>query len=590
MRLSVKQYLLLNNLMYLEPEDGPFPDLRDFIGQRIGDYIGTIDVSMIRDDGRPRMTTAEEWKNIILAIARDSLILKMKIMTVHVDLSPDGGAGKSAVFLSTDTAEAAIVFKGTELVAGSAQWKDNFYSGNLTDTPHQLRALEWYRDVWQKYHLNQYEVTVTGHSKGGNKAKYITVVDGTPDHCVSFDGEGFSDLFFSKYGFEIARHEARIENHMVDYDYISPLLNDVGSCTYYYGNDYGIGGFTENHLANTFMRFGENGEFWIDVNEDGRPAEMLAFDEFANTFLGRHHDLFEVVNLVVGQRQARQRHEEVAGTTLEPRITCQYVRFAIAVVEELMGAVDEAMVEVVTRCTNLLLVVGQVFQFSGITFLGTCGEDDALAFLDVEFEVTGNVQILVAGIAAFGFLRVVDASVPVGTEHPFGLLVQLHEELGIAGIHAGLDAVLDLLIVAISARILVRELAYAPESQPGLQTQGRLGMSVEQRVADENAVLEVLEHQFLLQDDATDAIDGSGHLLAVVLADVLVSTRTVVVALILVQAEVEFSAMLDDRAVERRQQNVVLIVQLRHGHHEQTVVLARVAIQDGRTRVSPRTV
>ena len=320
MRLSVKQYLLLNNLMYLEPEDGPFPDLRDFIGQRIGDYIGTIDVSMIRDDGRPRMTTAEEWKNIILAIARDSLIRKMKIMTVHVDLSPDGGAGKSAVFLSPDTAEAAIVFKGTELVAGSAQWKDNFYSGNLTDTPHQLRALEWYRDVWQNYHLNQYEVTVTGHSKGGNKAKYITVVDGTPDHCVSFDGEGFSDLFFSKYGFEIARHEDRIENHMVDYDYISPLLNDVGSCTYYYGNDYGIGGFTENHLANTFMRFGENGEFWIDVNEDGRPAEMLAFDEFAISYLRSLDDeerskglrmLNELLNSVLSVNGAMSRNEIV---------------------------------------------------------------------------------------------------------------------------------------------------------------------------------------------------------------------------------------------------------------------------------------
>ena len=207
-------------------------------------------------------------------------------------------------------------------------------------------------------------------------------------------------------------------------------------------------------------------------------------------------------------------------------------------------------------------------------------EDNALALLDVELEVAGNVEVLVGGVAALCLLGIIHAAIPVGAEHPLGFLVELHEEFGIAGVHAGLDAILHLLIVAVGARVLMGEFAHASEGQPGLQTQRRLAVGVEQGVAYKDAVLEVLEHQLTLQDDAADAIDGRGHLLAVVLADVLVAARTEVVALILVEAEIEFGAVLDDSAVERGEKNVVLIVQLGHWHHEQTVVLARVAIKD----------
>ena len=59
---------------------------------------------------------------------------------------------------------------------------------------------------------------MTGHSKGGNKAKYITLMDDTVDHCVSFDGQGFSDEFMETYSDEIAARQHKIENHNVDYD------------------------------------------------------------------------------------------------------------------------------------------------------------------------------------------------------------------------------------------------------------------------------------------------------------------------------------------------------------------------------------
>ncbi|MBR3357629.1 MAG: DUF2974 domain-containing protein [Solobacterium sp.] len=322
MSLSVKQLLLLNNLMYLEPEEGPFPDLHSFSGRKVSDWVYSIDILEINDPDpeHPMMTTAAEWRDIVLAARKDRRILQLRILNVFTDLSRDGGGCKSAVFISLDTADAVVVFKGTELVVGSAQWKDNFISGNVTDTPHQIRALEWYRKVYLEYHLDQFEITVTGHSKGGNKAKYITVLDDTVDRCVSFDGEGFSDCFFSKYGMEILKNEHKIENHMVDYDYISILLNDIGTKKYYLGYNYGSGGFAENHLANTFMRFDDQGNFWLDENKEGRPAEMIALDEFANSYLRSLDDeertyalemMNELLNAVLSLKRGMSRDEIV---------------------------------------------------------------------------------------------------------------------------------------------------------------------------------------------------------------------------------------------------------------------------------------
>ena len=287
MSLSTQQLLLLNNMMYLEPEEGPFPDPDAYTGRYVKDWIRSIDMDQWRDPDPdvPLMTTKKEWTDILAAIRNDRYLMDMKILAMYTDISEEGGGCRSAIFLGRRTRDAVLVFRGTDIIAGSLQWKDNFISGNTADSPHQIRALEWYRECYRKYRLRRYEITVTGHSKGGNKAKYITILDDSVDHCVSFNGEGFSDQFFDKYSEQIAKRYDRIRNHIVDYDYISPLMNDIGRVIVYYGNNYGSGGFTENHLANTFMRFEEDGNFYMDVREDGRPAEMMALDEFTNSYM-----------------------------------------------------------------------------------------------------------------------------------------------------------------------------------------------------------------------------------------------------------------------------------------------------------------
>lgn len=281
MALTTEQTLLLNNLMYMEPgKDSPFPDAASFEGQTVGDLINSIDPSAIdRSSDYGSFMTGEDWANIIEAVRQDDTLMSARIADVHVD--PAGG-GHSAVFLSQETGDAVVVFKGTQ---GAQEWMDNFQGGNTTDTDCQKSALAWYQEVYREQGLESYEVTVSGHSKGGNKAKYITVLDGTVDRCVSFDGQGFSDQFMEKYADQIAARQGKVENHNVDYDYVNFLLNDLGESTFYKGQDYGDGGFLENHCPNTFLKFGADGSPTMEVNPDGQAAEIQALDHFLNSML-----------------------------------------------------------------------------------------------------------------------------------------------------------------------------------------------------------------------------------------------------------------------------------------------------------------
>jgi hypothetical protein len=285
-KLSVLQYLLINNLMYMKPQSGPFRDLADYQGRKLRTFMNDLDLSGWRDDPlRPAMTGAEEYRQIADAIRNDPVLMDLMIVCVYTDTSEKGGGCRFAVFACSRTNEAVVAFEGTEMVPGSPQWKDNFASANVSDSIHQLKALLWYRAVYAHYHLETRRVVLTGHSKGGNKAKYITILDETPDACLSFNSEGFSDRFFAKYEKEIRERQKKIENHIVNYDYVSLLLNDTGSETYYLGYNYGSGGFAETHMANTFLRFDEEGKPHMDPDENGRPPEMQAFDAFCNSFL-----------------------------------------------------------------------------------------------------------------------------------------------------------------------------------------------------------------------------------------------------------------------------------------------------------------
>lgn len=281
-QLSKEQILLLENLMYLAD---PLPAINGMgSGADVSDLLNLIEINDLVDDKQyGAFMTGADWKNIIQAVKSDDTLMNMEIVATNVDKASGGGGGVSALFANPATGEAVVAFCGST----NSEWEDNFVGGGVTDafdnvsTQQQVNALEWYRSL----ELDEYSmITLTGHSKGGNKAKYITIMDGTVDRCISFDGQGFSDEFINEYGDLIASRQDKISNINAEYDYVNLLLNDIGSTTFYQGHDFGEFGFLENHCPNTMFKFHDDGTFEM-IPVAGRAKEIEELDEFLNSYL-----------------------------------------------------------------------------------------------------------------------------------------------------------------------------------------------------------------------------------------------------------------------------------------------------------------
>lgn len=267
MSLSTEQLLLLNTLIYT----------RDFSKYQTN---GKTTIGTIADGIWAEISASEskrtEFSNqsfqaleVLEAIRSDPALCQVELKETF-----KGELGCSNVLLHDPaTNEAVVLFQGT----GSDEWKDNFTAGSEVSSQAQEEALTWY----QSLDLDSYDtVTVTGHSKGGNKAKYITVLDNSVDRCVSFDGQGFSDEFMEAYSDQIARNQGKVENHIKDYDYVNLLLNDLGKQTFYKGTE--LDSIIANHYPASMLEFGKDG-YHMTATE--RPEEMKALDEFLNGYL-----------------------------------------------------------------------------------------------------------------------------------------------------------------------------------------------------------------------------------------------------------------------------------------------------------------
>ena len=95
------------------------------------------------------------------------------------------------------------------------------------------------------------------------------------------------------------------------------------------------------------------------------------------------------------------------------------------------------------------------------------------------------------------------------------------------------------------------KLANATESQEWTETKRGGRMSVNQCVTNQNTILIMLENDLFFEDNTTYALKCSRHLITIKLTNVLMAERTKIIALVLVQTEIEFSAMLNHRNIER---------------------------------------
>lgn len=161
--------------------------------------------------------------------------------------------------------EAIIAFRGTTDPSqdGGTEWADNFEGLNSYDTEKQQEALDFVER--QPYN----NITVTGHSKGGNKAMYVTIKSDKVTKCVSMDGQGFSKEFAEKYEGEIDQNAHKITNYSVDEDPVNALLFQLPGSNQVYCDGRNGGSVVAIHGSANFFVLDENGD--IKVDENGYP-------------------------------------------------------------------------------------------------------------------------------------------------------------------------------------------------------------------------------------------------------------------------------------------------------------------------------
>ena len=155
---------------------------------------------------------------------------------------------------------AYVSFRGT---CGDDEWEDNMKGLNMADTPLEIEAYNYVNSLPYK------KVTLTGHSKGGNKAMYVAIRSDKVIRCVALDAQGFSKEFVDAHGSLILKNGGKITNYAIDADFVHLLLFQLETANLKYAAQNGVDSTPELHSPNTFFTFDENGNpIMILKNED----------------------------------------------------------------------------------------------------------------------------------------------------------------------------------------------------------------------------------------------------------------------------------------------------------------------------------
>ena len=234
MALTDQELLLLDNFMYysgsVDVESG-----YTTLGELIDDYKRNPDLvnEATLSGGFETEEGIENFQNILAEIDSNDKLRDLKLGPVTNPATDKLVRGRC--FIECDEAgneiSTVVAFRGT---GGSvAAWKDNFEGLYLEETQAQNIAKDYIEQ------LGMTDLTVTGHSKGGNFAMYVTAMCGDQvERCVSFDGQGFGPDFFSSISAEQLKEVSeKIKSVNAHNDFVSILLTPIAGEILYVENE-----------------------------------------------------------------------------------------------------------------------------------------------------------------------------------------------------------------------------------------------------------------------------------------------------------------------------------------------------------------
>lgn len=225
MNMSNNDLILLDNIAYFtELYDKYSENKENFTissiveGYKNGDYSTPIDI-----------VASDDFDKIISYIEANPSLMELEVINVS-----ETDSGTHGFCVKDSDNNVTVIYSGDYSYSDS--WVDNFVGAVQEDSTEQENALAFFEESL-KIAESMGEVgnvTVSGHSKGGNLAQYVTILSGKVDYCLSYDGQGFSDLFMEEYGPEIAANGSKITSISANYDFVHCVLNPIPNAQHYY--------------------------------------------------------------------------------------------------------------------------------------------------------------------------------------------------------------------------------------------------------------------------------------------------------------------------------------------------------------------
>ena len=292
MAISDSDLMMLENLTYCLSDRNPayaFKLKALSACKTVGEYLSQFNESILSkldnsSDVYDGENSGSEWAAMIRYMKSKNELLELKIAEV---------TEKVICFANpNDNNKAIVAFRGTT----DEEWGDNAEGFNKADTVCQKEAYEYIEG------LPYDDITVVGHSKGGNKAQYVAIRSDKVTRCVSVDGQGFSQEFIDKYGPQIEANAKKITSYSLSTDFVHILMYTLpGIKIHYINGGSDVGNTAENHSPDALFEYYQdnNGEWHVKVNGDGNAYLDYSAEDASMTML--HEFTTFVLNNMSGE-------------------------------------------------------------------------------------------------------------------------------------------------------------------------------------------------------------------------------------------------------------------------------------------------
>lgn len=213
----------------------------------------------------PAAMDKSEWETLLRQIQSDDILCQYAIQNLEIDKVDEKGEISetynfcAACFTHED--DVNVIFRGTS--SDYPEWIDNGAGGYSEKTIYQERAKKYIEELPAKYGN---DLTVSGHSKGGNLSMYVTIMTDRIGQCVAVDGQGFSEEFAREYTARIGMNRDKITLISAQWDFVNPLLYTVaGTCRFLETEPIPLKEFKYNHKPNILLD--EDGNLRADRSE-----------------------------------------------------------------------------------------------------------------------------------------------------------------------------------------------------------------------------------------------------------------------------------------------------------------------------------